>query len=99
MDRHIEPQILVDISGEFPCIDPRYVTKPYNKIVLAMTNKTHSREEAVVGGSYNSLAVCDVTTGKYRYWCAGEDVAVNEAAFVPRSSHGKLNILVPSSAL
>lgn len=93
-DRHVEPQELVDIEGEMPRVDDRYLTKPYKTIFLAMTNKLEGREGAVTGGSYNSVAACDITTGKYKYWCAGNDVAVHEVAFVPRTPDGKYDLYI-----
>ncbi|KAH9208321.1 carotenoid oxygenase [Leptodontidium sp. 2 PMI_412] len=83
-DRAVEPQELVNIEGEMPRLDDRYLTKSYNKLFMAMTNKLHCRENAVIGGTYNSLAALDLKTGKYKYWMAGPDVSVHEIAFVPR---------------
>jgi Retinal pigment epithelial membrane protein len=77
-DLSVMPTELVNIQGEMPRVDDRYATKPYNTIFLAMTNVTLGREKAVTGGTYNSVAACDVNTGKYKFWCAGDEVAVDE---------------------
>jgi carotenoid cleavage dioxygenase-like enzyme len=77
-DLSVTPTELVNIQGEMPRVDDRYATKPYNTIFLAMTNVTLGREKAVTGGTYNSVAACDVNTGKYKFWCAGDEVAVHE---------------------
>jgi carotenoid cleavage dioxygenase-like enzyme len=71
-----------------PRVDDRFVTKPYTTLFLAMTNKTVGRDDAVTGGSYNSVAVCNVQDGTYRFWSAGADTAVHEVAFVPRTEDG-----------
>lgn len=55
-----------------------------------MTNRTVGREKAVTGGSYNSIALCDVNNGTYRFWSAGSDITLHEAVFVPRTPDGKL---------
>lgn len=86
-DFNVKPEVLVALEGEMPRVDDRYVTKPYSILFLAMTNKTVGRDKAVTGGSYNSIARCDVSTGEYKSWCAGAEVTVHEAAFVPRSEN------------
>jgi len=80
---------LVDLEGEMPRVDDRFVTKPYNTLFLAMTNKTVGRDKAVTGGSYNSVSICNIKDGNHRFWSAGPDAAVHEVAFVPRTQDGK----------
>ena len=82
-----------------PRVDDRYATKPYSTIFLAMTNTTLGREKAVTGGSYNSVAACDINTGKYKFWCAGDEVAVHEVAFVPRTPDGESTVSMPCPIL
>ncbi len=84
-DLYVEPQILIDVEGEMPRIDDRFASRAYKTLFLAMFNKTVGRETAVTGGSYNSIAACDVDTGTYKFWSAGPDVALHEVVFVPRS--------------
>ena len=87
-DPFVEPRELIPIQGEMPRVDDRFCTKPYNTLFLAMTNTTLGREKAVTGGSYNSVAACDVGKGTYKYWSAGPEVTIHEVAFVPRTPDG-----------
>lgn len=86
----MKPTELVPLEGEMPKVDDRHLTKPYNTLFLAMTDKSLTRNNVVVGGGgvYNSVARCDVNTGKYVHWCAGPDTALHEVAFCPRSLEG-----------
>ncbi|GME38234.1 putative lignostilbene dioxygenase protein [Neofusicoccum parvum] len=81
----VTPTELINLEGEMPKVDDRYLTKPYNTLFLSMTDTSLNRENAVIGGTYNSVARCDVNTGKYVHWCAGPDTALHEVAFCPRS--------------
>jgi carotenoid cleavage dioxygenase-like enzyme len=85
-DLHVEPTELVNIDGEMPKVDDRFATKKYNTLFLAVHDPT--QETAPVGGMYNTLAICDLNTGKYNYWSAGEHAALHEVAFIPRSPEG-----------
>jgi carotenoid cleavage dioxygenase-like enzyme len=87
VDGRVEPQELVAIDGEMPKVDDRHATKPYKSLFLSVADP--SKENAPVGGSYNAIARCDVDTGKYVYWSAGEDTTLHEVAFVPRTPDGK----------
>jgi carotenoid cleavage dioxygenase len=91
-DPHVEPKVLVDLEGEMPRIDDRYVTKPYNTLFLACTAKALGRERAVTGGSYNAVAVCNVNDGTFSIWSAGNGVKLHEVAFVPRATDGMLRL-------
>ncbi|KAH6699850.1 carotenoid oxygenase [Leptodontidium sp. MPI-SDFR-AT-0119] len=82
-DGRVEPKELIAIDGEMPKVDDRYTTKPYKSLFLSMADP--NKKNAPAGGSYNALARCDIDTGKYVYWSAGDDTALHEVAFVPRT--------------
>ena len=71
-----------------PKVDDRYSTKPYSTIFYCMTDASLNRDAAVTGGTYNSIAKCDINTGTYVHWGA-PDVALHEVAFCPRSDDGE----------
>lgn len=83
---HVEPTELVALDGEMPQVDARFATKPYTKAFLSLHDP--ASEKGPVGGIYNSVAKLDVTDGSYEYWSAGDNVALHEVAFVPRSPDG-----------
>lgn len=85
-DSRVEPTELVNIDGEMPKVDDRVATKPYKYLFLSVADP--SGKDAPVGGTYNALARCDVDTGKYQYWSAGNATGLHEVAFVPRSKDG-----------
>lgn len=85
-DNTVEPVSLIDLPGEMPKVDDRYLTKRYNKVFMCH-HATLSGEPSK-GGAWNSVALCDLTTGKYTHWCAGPTTVLEEVAFVPRSPDG-----------
>lgn len=84
----MEPTELVNLNGEMPKVDDRFMTKKYRYVFLSVHDP--KAEYSPVGGTYNAIAMADVTTGKYKYWSAGEHTALHEVAFAPRSPEGKL---------
>ncbi|KAI1839883.1 hypothetical protein JX266_013905 [Neoarthrinium moseri] len=78
----VEPQVLVDIEGEMPKVDPRYETKPYRYMFLAISDP--SNPIPPVGDTFNAIAKMDVNNGTYEYWVAGNVASLHEVAFVPR---------------
>lgn len=88
-DSAVEPTELVNINGEFPKVDDRVLGKKYNIVFLAITHVERDASASMVGPSFNSIAMCDVSQGTYRIWYAGHDTSVGEAVFVPRSPNGK----------
>lgn len=46
----MKPTELVPLEGEMPKVDDRHLTKPYNTLFLAMTDKSLTRNNVVVGG-------------------------------------------------
>lgn len=83
---HVEPTELVALDGEMPQVDARFATKPYTKAFLSLHDP--ASDKGPVGGIYNAVAKLDVTDGSYEYWSAGDNVALHEVAFVPRSPDG-----------
>lgn len=82
----LEATELVNVDGEMPKVDARYETKPYSTLFLAMHDP--KAVEAAIGGTFNSLAKCNVKDGTYEYWHAGNSTDLSEVAFVPRSADG-----------
>ncbi|KAH7137506.1 carotenoid oxygenase [Dactylonectria estremocensis] len=82
-DFRVEPIELVNLDGEMPKLDERFVTKKYNKLFLCVHDP--NAEYSPVGGTYNTLACAVVNTGKYKYWSAGEHTALHEVAFIQKS--------------
>ncbi|USP79376.1 hypothetical protein yc1106_06650 [Curvularia clavata] len=82
-DFHVQPTELINLDGEMPKIDERFLTKKYNTLFLCIhdPNATYSP----IGGTYNSLVVADINTGKYKIWSAGEHTALHEVAFIPKN--------------
>jgi len=90
-DTNVEPVQLVNLPGEMPKVDDRYLTKPYNNVF--MCHHANISGELSKGGPWNSIARCDLSTGKYTHWCAGPTTLLEEVAFVPRGSDGQYSIL------
>jgi carotenoid cleavage dioxygenase-like enzyme len=65
---------LTDYVGEFPKSDPRYQTQPYRHGWLLGFDPNRS-----------SIAHVDHATGTTVTWSAGEDTALQEPCFIPRS--------------
>ncbi|KAJ5627459.1 hypothetical protein N7528_004886 [Penicillium herquei] len=82
MERSVEPVKLVDIAGEMPKVDDRFLTKPYKDVF--MCHHVSPAGEPSRGGAWNSIARCNIETGKYTHWCAGSSTVLEEAAFIPR---------------
>lgn len=87
-DFHVEPTELVNLDGEMPKVDDRFLTKKYRYIFLSISDP--NAEYSPVGGTYNAIGKADIATGKYQYWSAGEHTALHEVAFAPRSPEGKI---------
>ncbi len=86
----MEPTVLVNLGGEMPKVDDRFVTKPYNTVFLSAPAPKKGEGVAPLGLFYNTFAKCNVKTGKIEFWCAGENTEVQEVAFVARSPDGEL---------
>jgi carotenoid cleavage dioxygenase len=70
---------LTDFVGEFPRMDERYATEPYRHgWLLGM---------AAGPGSRATLGHVDAATGKAKSWQAGENRALQEPCFIPRSAN------------
>ncbi|CZR60251.1 related to lignostilbene dioxygenase [Phialocephala subalpina] len=88
-DSYVEPQPLIEFSGEFPTVDNRYLTRKYRYAFLTATleksQEAGSTPLGSMGGLQNGIAMCDTHTGKISSWTAGPDTAMCEATFCPRS--------------
>lgn len=87
-DFHVEPTELVNLDGEMPKVDDRFLTKKYRYIFLSISDP--NAEYSPIGGTYNAIGKADIATGKYEYWSAGEHTALHEVAFAPRSPAGMI---------
>ncbi len=70
-----------------PKLDDRFATKQYSTLFLAVHDPT--AEYGPVGGVYNTMARCNVNTGEFKFWSAGEHTGLHEVAFIPRTPDGK----------
>ncbi|KAJ5669386.1 hypothetical protein N7462_010456 [Penicillium macrosclerotiorum] len=82
-DTTVKPTKLIDLAGEMPKVDDRYLTKQYNNVFMCH-HATLSGEPST-GGAWNSISRCDLATGEYTHWCAGPSTVLEEVAFIPRS--------------
>ncbi|KAF6822728.1 isoeugenol monooxygenase [Colletotrichum plurivorum] len=82
-----DPEVILDIPSEFPRLDERFLTKPYNYVWINVF--LHDRENEGLGHTLveglNGLAMHDLKTKTTRYFRAGPGCFVQEPIFVPRS--------------
>lgn len=81
-----DPQVLLDLPCEFPRIDERFMTKEYEIVFLDVFLPENSDGSKNIFAGLNALAMHNTKTGKTRYFAAGENSAVQEPIFIPRSS-------------
>ncbi|KAH6663313.1 lignostilbene dioxygenase [Plectosphaerella plurivora] len=83
-----DPEVIFDQPSEFPRVDERFLTQPYDvlflNVVLPDPNVTHGA--MALFQELNGLAMLRRSTGEVRYFRAGEGSLVQEPIFVPRSS-------------
>lgn len=88
-----EAEVVLDFPAEFPRLDERFLSKPYDVVWLnVMTPPEHrdpapegEGEDGLVWGGLDGVAQHRYSTGKTEYYYAGRDGLVQEPIFVPRS--------------
>lgn len=88
-----DTQIILDFPGEFPRLDERFLSKPYDVVWLnVMTPPEHrdpapeeGPEDKLVWNELDGVAQYCYATGKIEYYHAGRGGSVQEPIFIPRS--------------
>lgn len=87
-----EPELLVDVDGEMPRIDDRFIGERARYTLLSATSSPKRKglgmnEGGVAGGGWfpNSVGLVDNVERKSVRWWAGELSAVGEPVFCPRT--------------
>lgn len=81
-----EPEIILDLPSEFPRVDERFLTRPYDVLFLnALTPKEHINGSEIIFHGLDGLAMHRHSTNETRYFYSGPDSVVEEPAFIPRS--------------
>src|SRR5579875_3756499 len=74
------------MHSDFPEVDRRVLTQAYRHgFMIAKDRSRPVNPEVAVGLSYNTIAHIDHLTGEVETYYVGEDAAVQEPVFVPRS--------------
>jgi len=74
------------LSTDFTEPDPRYMTRPYRYGFMAARDRSFPAHPELVKGIYfNTVGRIDHETGEVETWCVGQDAALQEPLFVPRS--------------
>ena len=81
-----DPLVVLDVPAEFPRVDERFLTRPYEYVFLNVfiPEKSDGSGKNLFHG-LNGLAMHSHRTGKTRWFYAGDDSLVQEPAFIPRS--------------
>ncbi|KAF4459583.1 isoeugenol monooxygenase [Fusarium albosuccineum] len=80
-----DPLVVLDVPSEFPRMDERFMTKKYECIFLNVFIPDKSDGGTNIFHGLNGLAMHNHTTGKTRWFYAGDDSLVQEPIFIPRS--------------
>lgn len=80
-----DPLVILDLPGEMPRIDDRFMTKKYEWFfaIVAVPGMGDSRD--FIYNKLNGLVLLSHKTGKAQYYHAGEESVCQEPAFIPRS--------------
>ncbi|KAF2183452.1 carotenoid oxygenase [Zopfia rhizophila CBS 207.26] len=81
-----DPQVILDIPSEFPRIDERFMTRPYEYLWVNCFVPEYEGQTCIMFQGLNALAMHNHKTGKTTFWRAGPDSLVQEPIFVPRSA-------------
>lgn len=92
-----EAQVILDLPAEFPRLDERFLSKPYDVAWFNVMTPPEHREPAPEGAADDGLVWAGLdgiaqhhySTGKTEYYHAGSDGNVQEPVFVPRSDDAK----------
>jgi all-trans-8'-apo-beta-carotenal 15,15'-oxygenase len=76
--RNTARQTVLDVVGEFPRVDPRFVARRYEQVFTASRRSPDPRP------GFDSIMRVNVRTGRTDSYMYGSDVMVEEHVFVPR---------------
>lgn len=86
-----EPEVVLDIPAEFPRVDERFLSKPYDVSWINVMTPAEQRdpvppgEEHLVWGGLDGVAMHRYSTGETKIYWAGFDGICQEPIFIPRS--------------
>ena len=83
-----DPDVILDVPSEFPRLDERFLSKPYDVVFLNVfiPDRADGSGKNLFHG-LNGLAMQRHSTGETRYFYAGDNSLVQEPIFIPRSEH------------
>ncbi|KAL1799700.1 hypothetical protein ACET3X_000042 [Alternaria dauci] len=77
------PHVLLDVPSEFPRIDERFSTHQYEWVFVPVI--LPQTPGAIIPIHLNRVAMLNTKSGETRYFNPGENCAVQEPVFIPRS--------------
>ncbi|KAF1828402.1 carotenoid oxygenase [Decorospora gaudefroyi] len=81
-----EPEMVLDLPSEFPRIDERFLTRPYDVLFLNVLTPRELRPDTdLIFQGLDGLAMHRRSTNTTQYYYAGPDSVVEEPIFIPRS--------------
>ncbi|KJX99002.1 lignostilbene dioxygenase like protein [Zymoseptoria brevis] len=80
-----DPQVIVDVPAEFPRIDERFMTSPYDVVWMNVFVPQHSDGSKNIYHGLNGLAMHRHSTNETTWFYAGDESLVQEPIFVPRT--------------
>ncbi|KAL4723470.1 transcriptional regulatory protein rco1 [Fusarium chlamydosporum] len=80
-----DPLVIIDVPAEFPRIDERFMTQPYEYVFMNVHIDRTADGVDTLHHSLNGLAMHSNKTGKTRWFYAGKDSLVQEPIFIPRT--------------
>lgn len=81
-----DPVVVLDVPSEFPRIDERFMTQPYDYLFLNVFIPEKSDGRSNIFHGLNGLAMHSHKTGTTRWFYAGDDSLVQEPVFIPRTA-------------
>ncbi|GKT56575.1 isoeugenol monooxygenase [Colletotrichum tofieldiae] len=81
-----DPETILDIPAEFPRIDERFLSKPYNYVwINVYIHKQQNGYGHTIVNGLNGLAMYSAATKEVEYFYAGAESFCQEPIFIPRS--------------
>ncbi|KAF2223278.1 isoeugenol monooxygenase [Elsinoe ampelina] len=79
-----DPEVVLDVPSEFPRVDERFWTRPYDRVWLNVFMPSRSDGGKNLFHGLNGLAQYSRAKGTTEYFYAGDDSLVQEPVFIPR---------------
>lgn len=81
-----DPEIILDIPAEFPRLDERFLSKPYNFVwINVFIHEQQNGDGHTIVDGLNGLAMHNSATKQTKYFHAGPESFCQEPIFIPRS--------------